>query len=120
MTRPEDAAARAAEAAARKRAEGVYPDAAPGALEASITPDRPGAELLAEWAVIQPDLDSVYSTRRLGAPITLFKRLLVRLLRQHHAEIEAKQTRFNVALLARVRELERRLERLERAADEGE
>ena len=60
-------------------------------------------ELLAEWAVIEIDRDEViYSTRRGGAPITFFKRLLARLLRQYFIELEARQTRFNIALLERL------------------
>lgn len=110
MTRPEDALARAREAAERKRAEGAYGEAA-GALDASLAGERPSTELLSEWAEIEVDPSRVYSTRRLGAPITAFKRLLLRMLRQYHAEAEARQTRFNIALLERVRELEERLER---------
>jgi hypothetical protein len=34
--------------------------------------------------------------------------MLLRLLRQYHVELEAKQTRFNVAVVERLRELERR------------
>lgn len=56
--------------------------------------------------MIEVDPREVYSTRRLGAPITLFKRVLLRLLRQYTMELEARQTRFNLALLARLRELE--------------
>lgn len=109
MTRPEDALARAREAAERKRAEGAYGEA--GALDASLAGERPSTELLSEWAEIEVDPSRVYSTRRLGAPITALKRLLLRMLRQYHAEAEARQTRFNIALLERVRELEERLER---------
>jgi hypothetical protein len=117
MTRPEEALERAREAAERKRGEGVYPEPGPGALEESITAERPDLDLVAEWAVIAVDPDLVYSTRRAGAPITAFKRLLVRLLRQYHVELEAQQTRFNIALLAHVRDLERRVARLERPPD---
>jgi hypothetical protein len=55
----------------------------------------------------------VYSTRPAGAPITFFKRLLVRLLRQYLVELESRQTRFNIALLARLGALEERVGRLE-------
>jgi hypothetical protein len=68
--------------------------------------------------VIAVDTERVYSTRRLGAPVTAFKRLLMRLLRQYHVELEAQQTRFNIALLAHVRDLERRVSALERADEE--
>ena len=59
----------------------------------------------------------VYSTRRGGAPVTSLKRLLLRLLRQYLVELEARQTRFNIALLARLRALEERVERLEAKRD---
>lgn len=106
--RPEDALG-AARAAAAKRghaeAEGL---AAPAAAE------RATPEQLREWALIEVDHDLVYSTRTLGAPITLVKRGLMRLLRQYTVELESQQTRFNVAVLARLREVEERLDRLER------
>jgi hypothetical protein len=114
VTSPEEALQRAREAAEHKRSAGVYPPAAPGALAESITGDTPDPELLGEWAVIAGDPEVVYSTRRLGAPITVLKRLLVRLLRQYHVELEAQQTRFNIALLAHLRDLESRVARLER------
>ena len=116
MTRPEDALELAREAAARKRASGDYPPAGPGALADSIAP--PDLDLIADWAVVAVDPDRVYSTRRLGAPVTAFKRLLMRLLRQYHVELEAQQTRFNVALLSQLRELDRRVSALERPGEE--
>jgi hypothetical protein len=118
MTGPEEALGRARQAAQRKRADGTYPPDGPGALESSIAPDTPSSELLGEWAVISVDPANVYSTRRLGAPITAVKRMLMRLLRQYHVELEAKQTRFNITLLEHVRELERRVARLERSRDD--
>ena len=117
MTRPDEALERAREAAERKRAEGRYGEPGHATLDASITDERPSRELLAEWAAIEVDEDLVYSTRRLGAPVTAFKRLLLRLLRQYHVELEARQTRFNMALLAHFEELERRVERLERESE---
>jgi hypothetical protein len=118
VTGPEEALERARGEAERKRAEGAYPEPGPGALEDSIAPDKPSLELLREWAAIQPDPDLVYSTRRLGAPITAFKRLLMRLLRQYHVELESRQTRFNIALLAHLEDLEARVARLERSREE--
>ena len=115
MTSPEEALARAREAAERKRAEGAYPPLASGALEDSITADVPDLDLVAEWAVIAVDPDLVYSTRRLGAPVTGLKRVLMRLFRQYHVELEAQQTRFNIALVAHLRDLERRVHGLERS-----
>ena len=54
------------------------------------------------------------STRRAGAPITRFKRFLVRMLRQYNNEEQAQVTRFNVHLLGYVAVLEDRVETLER------
>jgi hypothetical protein len=110
VTSPEEALARARDAAQRKRAEGVYPSrsepAAPG--------ERPRREQLAEWAVLRGDPEAVYSTRRLGGPVTAVKRLLLRALRQYLLDLEARQTRFNVAMLDRLDELERRVDDLAR------
>ena len=71
--------------------------------------------------MIEVEPDVIYSTRRLGAPMTFFKRLLLRLLRQYLVELEARQTRFNIAMLAAYQELDRRVEALERrtAASDG-
>ena len=111
MTSPEEAIEQARERAARRRGEATTPGAAP--LDASITPERPSLELLSEWSVIEVDPSNVYSTRRAGAPITALKRLLLRLLRQYHGELEARQTRFNIALLSQFRDLDERVSRLE-------
>ena len=116
MTSPEEALDAARAAAERKRAAGEYPPPDPGALADSIAPPDP--ELVADWAVIAVDPDRVYSTRRLGALLTGIKRLLVRLLRQYTVELEAQQTRFNIALLTSLRDLERRVSALERADEE--
>ena len=110
MTAPEEALERARAAAERKRAEGVYPPRAEATREFA----RPSRDLLAEWAVLRADPEGVYSTRRLGAPVTWAKRLLLRALRQYLFDLEARQTRFNVALLDRLDELERRVDDLER------
>ncbi len=115
MTAPEEAFARAERTAAERRARGGYPD--PGdagdALDATILGDKVPGELLSEWAVIDVEPGVMYSTRRAGAPVTALKRLLLRLMRQHLVEIEARQTRFNLGVLALVQELEQRVERLE-------
>jgi hypothetical protein len=71
---------------------------------------------LIEWALIEPDPANLYSTRRLGAPITFIKRLLLRGLRQYLGEIIAQQTRFNIHLTAYVNQLTERVEALERGA----
>jgi len=116
MTIAEDALARAREAAAQKRARGLYhgPGEGADALDATILGGRAPAELLSEWAVIEIEPELLYSTRRGGAPITALKRLLLRLMRQHLVELEARQTRFNLGLLAAVGEMDERLATLER------
>ena len=105
MTRPEEALAAARAAAAR--AGHVE---APG-LDAPVAPEKPTPEQLREWALIEVDPDLVYSTRRFGGAITFLKKLLLRLLRQYTTELEAQQTRFNVAVLAYLRELEQQRDR---------
>jgi hypothetical protein len=104
--RPEEAVERARAEAARKRAEGAYPPAAPADPGApSVGPDL---ARLREWAIVEVDSELVYSTRRGGAPITWAKKLLLRLLRQYTTELEAQQTRFNVGVVAYLESLEKR------------
>lgn len=112
--KPEEAlaAARAAAAAARER--GAYADDLTG-FEIAPT-DRITTEQLMEWAVIEPDEDLMRSTRRAGAPITWFKRLLLRGLQQHFNELTSQQSRFNLHVLVHVAELEDRVRRLEEDA----
>jgi hypothetical protein len=69
---------------------------------------------LVQWAILAPREAKVYSTRRYGQPITLLKRMLVRLLRQYLNEVSAQQSRFNAAVAAHVMRLEQRVEELER------
>lgn len=104
MTRPEDALDRARAAARPAPPAGEVAQS----FERDIGADSPSDELLQEWAVISVDPQLVYSSRRLGAPLTLVKRAFLRLMRQYTAELEAQQTRFNLAVLGRLRELERR------------
>lgn len=85
----------------------MYGEPEPGALEATVTGEVTLADL-ERWAAIEVDPELIYSTRRGGAPITAVKRLLLKLLRQYHTELEARQTRFNVAVVEHLRELERR------------
>jgi hypothetical protein len=104
MTRPEDALERA-----RAAAEPAPPAGDVGrSFERDVAGDSPPDELLQEWAVISVDPELVYSSRRVGAPLTFMKRALLRLMRQYTVELEAQQTRFNLAVLGRLRELERR------------
>lgn len=107
--RPEEALP-AARAAAAERDDAL----APGM---SIEPtERVSIEQLMEWANIEPDVDLMRSTRKLGAPITWAKRQLVHILRQYLRELQSQQTRFNLNLLIRVAEIEDRLARLEEQA----
>lgn len=112
--RPEDVLAAARERAATARARGGYADDLSGfAIEPT---DRVSMETLMEWAVIEPDESLMRSTRRAGAPITWFKRLLLRGLQQHFNELTSQQSRFNLHVLVQVAELEDRVRRLEERA----
>jgi hypothetical protein len=104
MTRPEDALERARSAAGESPPAGEVARS----FEDDLAGEAPSDELLQEWAVISVEPDVVYSSRRLGAPLTFMKRGILRLMRQYTAELEAQQTRFNLAVLRRLRELERR------------
>lgn len=105
--RPEDAVDAARASLALQRADGAYGED----LEdwRIVPPERPSTELLLEWAIIEPDMDLVVSTRRLGAPISWVKRVLVHLLRQYTGQLASQQTRLNVHLMGRVAELDERL-----------
>lgn len=103
----------ALEAARRTTAEsGEEPDGAAWTLEDPTL----STKRLVEWAILAPDEAKVYSTRAYGKPITAFKRLLVRMLRQYLNEVSAQQSRFNAAVAAHVMRLEQRVEELERRA----
>lgn len=91
-------------AAARKRADGQYPGLGVGSRELG----RPDLEQLRQWALVDVDIELLRSTRRGGAPVTWFKRLLLRFLRQYTTELEAQQTRFNVAVVAYLESLEKK------------
>lgn len=115
--RPEEALPAARQAAARARGRGGYPDdLARFQVEA---PERPGIEQLLEWAVIEPDVTQLYSTRRWGAPLTALKRALARAMAQYHVHVLAQQTRFNVHLAMEVVHLGDRVTRLEERAMHG-
>jgi hypothetical protein len=113
--KPEEAVEHARAETERKRAAGGYRDESTAvqeladAITGPVTPQQ-----LREWALIDVDASLMRSTRRAGAPVTALKRLLLRLLRQYTNELEAQQTRFNVGVLARLEELERRIASLER------
>lgn len=111
MKSPEEALA-----AARSRAAGAGGPAGPPLPEDPTA----AAKRLARWAIIEPDEAAVYSTRRFGGPITAFKRVLIRLLRQYFVQVNAQQSRFNADVAAHVMRLEERVGELERrtGADE--
>jgi len=117
MTEPEQALERARATAEEMRSAGAYGDSgASGDARFRIKPtDRVDTNQLIEWALIEPDPANLYSTRRLGAPITFVKRLMLRGLRQYLGEIVAQQTRFNIHMTAYVGQLTTRVEALERA-----
>jgi len=104
--RPEEALPAARAAAAE------HDDALPAGFEIEPT-ERVSIAQFVEWAAIEPDPSSMRSTRRLGAPITFLKRKLLHVLRQYLRELEAQQTRFNLNVVARLAELEERVDKLE-------
>jgi hypothetical protein len=111
--KPEDAPAQARREVERIKAAGGYAEQDASSLR--IEPlDRITQAQLLEWALIEPDLSKLRSTRRFGAPITWVKRLLLRGLQQYHNELTFQQSRLNIQLLRRVLELEERIEELER------
>jgi hypothetical protein len=111
--KPEDAVSAARAEVERLKAAGGYrEDEAAGR---GIEPiDRVTQAQLLEWALIEPDLSKLRSTRRAGRPITLVKRTLLRGLQQYLNELTAQQTRFNIHLLRKVFELEERIDELEK------
>jgi hypothetical protein len=115
MTSPEEALELARQRAEAARARGAYGD---DLGRFAIDPvDAVTLEHLLEWAVVEPDLSELRSTRRLGAPITWVKRLLYRALRQYHGQVIAQQSRFNIQLAVYVGQLADRVERLEKRAE---
>src|SRR3954452_21893947 len=112
MTSPERALEVERERAAEARARGGYADELGGfAIDPVHTVTL---EHVLEWAVIEPDLSELRSTRRLGARITWVKPALYRLLRLYHGQVLAQQSRFNIQLAVYVGQLNDRVERLER------
>jgi hypothetical protein len=105
----------ALEAARRAAAAGAAEPTAGSAGEAdwALQEGRVSLRQLARWAIIEPDEAEVYSTRRLGRPITALKRLLIRLLRQYLGQLGAQQSRFNAQMAAHAIRLEERVAALE-------
>jgi hypothetical protein len=108
MKTPEEALEEARRrAAAAQQGDRTDSSSLPGPGRATVI------KRLAEWAIIEPDEAQVYSTRRFGGPITVFKRVLVRLLRQYFVQVTAQQSRFNAEVAAHVMRLEERVQALE-------
>ena len=121
MTSPEEALERARAAAAKERDRPGSPYSEDVSGMRIQPTDRDASTRLLEWALIEPDPERVHSTRRLGAPITWVKQLLLRALHQYHGEMVAQQTRFNLEAVQHVRALEDRVAYLEqRVARSGE
>src|SRR5688500_9613847 len=100
--RPEDALAQARAEVERLKAAGRYLES-PEGLEIEPMDQVTRAQLL-EWALLEPDLSKLRSTRRGGAPITWVKRLLLRGLQQYHNELNYQQSRFNIHVLRKLLE----------------
>lgn len=122
--RPEDALDRA-RALSREHAATTIPV---GGLEVERA-DQPDDDQLLQWAVIEPDLREVRSTRRgpVGKAVTAVKQGQLRLMGQYHAQVTSTQSRINVHLslrstLARdeVRSLRRDLALMARRVEELE
>ncbi len=118
MKTPQEALQEARRRAAEQASGSESGAGADGTTESIEEARRASLSRLAAWAVIEPEEAEVYSTRRLGAPITLLKRMLVRLLRQYLVQISAQQSRFNAHVAAHVISLEDRVMALEQAARE--
>jgi len=104
---------------AARAAAAEHGDELPAGLSIEPT-ERVSIAQFVEWAAIEPDPSAMRSTRRLGAPITFLKRRLLHVLRQYLRELEAQQTRFNLSVVARLAELEERVDKLEQHGDGGE
>lgn len=109
MKSPEEALAAARQRAASGSVASVGP------RPAENDQKQTSLQQLAEWALIEPDEAKVYSTRRYGGPVTLVKRVLIRLLRQYLFQLSAQQTRFNAHVVRELTTLEERVQALEAA-----
>lgn len=111
MTDPKRALEVARARAATMRDAGAYANIGPSVPEV-VGP--PASQQLLEWALIEPDARELRSTRAIGGVITALRRGLVSLLRHYHASQLGQQSRFNVHVALYVRQLEERVEELER------
>lgn len=116
--RPEQALAAARAQVAALRAAGGYAESAEGLVVEPL--DQVTRAQLLEWALLEPDVTKMRSTRGWPArrPVTGVKRLLLRGLQQYHNELTSQQTRFNVHVLRKLLELEDRIAQLERDASQ--
>lgn len=96
--RPEDALAHARRLADEHAATTIPA----GGLEVERS-DQPSDDQLVQWAVIEPDLREVRSTRPgpVGKAVTAVKQGQLRLLGQYHAQVQSVQNRLNVHLSLR-------------------
>ncbi|MEV4423306.1 hypothetical protein AB0L40_25515 [Patulibacter sp. NPDC049589] len=96
--RPEDALAHAR----LRSAEHAATTIPTGGLEVERS-DQPSDDQLVQWAVIEPDLREVRSTRRgpVGSAVTALKQGQLRLMGQYHAQVTSVQNRLNVHLALR-------------------
>lgn len=96
--RPEDALAHARRLADDHAATTIPP----GGLEVERS-GQPSDDQLVQWAVVEPDLREVRSTRAgpVGRAVTALKQGQLRLLGQYHAQIQSVQNRLNVHLALR-------------------
>lgn len=117
MTEPGQALARARDAAATRHEAGGYVRTEPQAPLDALPVGNLTKTKLSEWALIEPALDRVYSTRRYGAPITFVKRGLIRFLHQYFGEAMAQESRFNALAAVHIFNLEERVRWLELALD---
>lgn len=115
MTRVDEALALARARASAARARGGYEAPLDGFAVEPL--DRVTLDQLLDWAVVEPDLDLVRSTRRFGAPVTFAKRLLARMLRQYNGQMLAQQQRLNIQLALTVDHLAERVKQLEERRD---
>lgn len=115
MKTPHEALTAARRRAEARRAAQPEPGPAPAGQDVPEDPRQASLKQLTRWALIEPEELEVYSTRRLGAPITALKRLLIRLLRQYLLQVNAQQSRFNAAMVAHLVAMDERIQVLEQA-----
>lgn len=113
MSTPEEALEQARRSAAERVAAGGYREAD---VQLTLSQDEGvSRERLMRFALIEPDPDLVYSTRRgpVGRTVTRLKQGLIRSLRQYNTQVHGQQTRFNLHITSYVTALEQRVAELE-------